>query len=91
MCKFAGMEKTFTPHEAFRHFLENWEGAIPKDVQGAKYVLQGKPVRSKKKGRNGEQVIVERKVNLCAKRIKHLLDTYAPGKYELNEFFIFKG
>lgn len=82
MCKFAGMEKTFTPHQAFLHFLENWEGAIPKDVQGAKYVLQGKPVRS------GGKV---RTVNLCSKRIMHLLDKYAPGKYELNEFFIFKG
>lgn len=76
------MEKTFTPHEAFRHFLENWQGAIPKDVQGAKYVLQGKPVKSKGK---------ERTVNLCSKRIMHLLNKYAPGKYEFREFVIFRG
>lgn len=28
---------------------------------------------------------------LGSRRIMHLLDKYAPGKYELNEFFIFRG
>lgn len=35
------MEITLTPEQAFDHFLKNWEGAVPKDVQEAKYARDG--------------------------------------------------
>lgn len=74
MQTFAGMDLTFTPEGAFRHFLENLEGAIPKEIQEAKYALEGK-----------------RKHPLGFKRIRRLLEKYAPGKYEFREVVIFHG
>ena len=74
------MELTMTPLEAFKHFLENWEGSIPKDVQNAKYVMEGRPVK------RGQRMVY---LNLGPKRIKALLNRYAPGKYEFREVVIF--
>ena len=74
------MDLTFTPMEAFKHFLENWQGAIPKDVQNAKYVMEGRPVK------RGNRMVY---LNLGTKRIKRLLDKYAPGKYEFREVVVF--
>ena len=66
------MDLTFSPPDAFRHFLDNWKGAIPKEIQEAKYALEGK-----------------RTHGLGGKRIKRLLEQYAPGKYEFKEVVIF--
>ena len=74
------MDLIFTPMEAFRHFLENWQGAIPKDVQNAKYAMEGREIL-----RNGKRV----KIGLGPRRINRLLDKYAPGKYEFRETVIF--
>lgn len=74
------MDLTFTPMNAFKHFLDNWQGSIPKDVQNAKYAMEGRPIV-----RNGKRVVVA----LGPKRIKSLLDKYAPGKYEFKEVVIF--
>lgn len=72
MQTFAGMDLHFTPEQAFRHFLENHEGAKDKEIQEAKYTLEGK-----------------RKHALGVRRIKRLLDKYAPGRYEFREVVIF--
>ena len=69
------MDLQFTPAEAFRHFLDNYQpadGKVPKEIQEAKYTLEGK-----------------RTYSLGARRIKRLLDEYAPGKYEFREVVVF--
>lgn len=57
-----------TPEEAFRHFLENYKGRKEKEIQEAKYALEGK-----------------RPYGLGVRRIKNLLDRYAPGIYEFHK------
>ena len=69
---FARMKLTFTPQEAFRHFLDNHQGPKEKEVQEAKYALDGL-----------------RKYPPGPRRIKRLLDKYAPGKYEFTEVVVF--
>lgn len=74
------MDLTFTPMDAFKHFLENWKGTVPVDVQNARYAMEGREIL-----RNGKRV----KIGLGPKRIKSLLEKYAPGKYEFREVVIF--
>lgn len=69
---FAGMDLRFTPAEAFQHFLDNFQGAKDKEIQEAKYALEGK-----------------RKHPLGVRRVKRILEKYAPGKYEFREVVIF--
>ena len=57
--------------DAFRHFLENWTGRVPKDVQEAKYAMDGK-----------------RRHGLGDKRIRSLLEKYAPERYEFRDIVI---
>ena len=65
------MDTVTTHAEAFRHFLANWKGRIPKDVQEAKYAMEGK-----------------RRHGLGEKRIRHLLEKYAPERYEFRDVVI---
>ncbi len=63
------MSKTVTPLQAFQHFLKHCPKPIPKRVQEAKYCMMGK--------RDG--------YSLTEARIKNILTTYAPDKYEFRD------
>lgn len=62
------MDIKMTPHEAFRHFADNYKGEKQSDFYEALYALEGK-----------------RKYTLGIRRIKNLLEKYAPGVYEFHE------
>jgi hypothetical protein len=64
-----------TPADAFRHFLENW-----------KYGAKPGEVQEAKYALEGK-----RKHPPGARRIKRLLDKYAPGKYEFKGVVVFHG
>ena len=59
------MDIQVTPIQAFQHFINSIDGPIPKDVQEAKYAMEGK-----------------RRYGLGDKRIKSILEKYAPDRYE---------
>ena len=68
-------EIPFTPLEAWDDFYQNFErvGRTPNEISVAEHT------------RRGRNIVNGKPKTLGAKRIRRLLDKYAPGKYQYHE------